>query len=639
MKKIYLILFINLLIFNLICIDEINAQEVITSGQEVRQSLKELTVKIPNLNDTLSMSVSDLSLQDFLRGIANYSHLNFDIATNIDHRITANFKNVKVIDVLEYVCTHYQLKIINFGSILSISSEVPKPPDFSSMISYHKDSDQLSVDVYQQRFVDVIKYIVSLTGKNIIPEPGLENKILTAFFRELSYNEAIEKLAFTNNLKVTFEGDSMSIFSAGGTASMPPQTNENLRPQNMQGRQPRDPSRGEYLLEVNGISGDSISIRAVNAPLDLVIKEACQRMGISFFVNGKLEELQTFEINMKPFDVFIHDLFFATKYTYYKENGLYYFGLRDNAFLKETKLVMLHNRTISKITEFLPKAIFSEVEIIEFVEQNSLIITGDYDKVNKAEKFILSIDKPIPVILIEVIIIDMMKSFGISTGIEAGIGDQPIETGGVIFPGVDVQLSGNTLNNILQSFNIPGLKEIGVKPNVYLLLQAMESQGLLNIRSTPKLSTLNGHEAVLIIGKTEYYEEENSNIVGNVGTTISTYRTYKPVEAELSITITPIVSGNNYITLEIVVNQSDFTERIKVTAPPGIVRREFRSIIRVQNQETVILGGLEESRKSDTASGTPLLSRIPLLKWLFSSRNNKNSSSRLNVFIKPTIID
>jgi type IV pilus assembly protein PilQ len=52
----------------------------------------------------------------------------------------------------------------------------------------------------------------------------------------------------------------------------------------------------------------------------------------------------------------------------------------------------------------------------------------------------------------------------------------------------------------------------------------------------------------------------------------------------------------------------------------------------------VLLGGLEEKKVSETTSGIPILSRIPILKWLFSSRVKENSFEKLNVFIKPTII-
>jgi type IV pilus assembly protein PilQ len=177
-----------------------------------------------------------------------------------------------------------------------------------------------------------------------------------------------------------------------------------------------------------------------------------------------------------------------------------------------------------------------------------------------------------------------------------------------------------------------------LNPNFYLTLKALEEQGILDVNSTPQLATLNSHEATLSIGNTEYYLEEQSNYIGSQTPQLSTSQTYKPVNAELSITIKPVVSGDDQITLEIKVEQADFTERISKTAPPGSVTRSFQSIIRVKNQETIILGGLEQKKIQDSASGVPFLSRIPIIKWLFSSRTKVNSNSKLSIFIKPTII-
>ena len=73
-------------------------------------------------------------------------------------------------------------------------------------------------------------------------------------------------------------------------------------------------------------------------------------------------------------------------------------------------------------------------------------------------------------------------------------------------------------------------------------------------------------------------------------------------------------------------------------APPGTVTRKFESLIRVRNQEMIILGGLEEKSSREASSGTPLLSRIPILKWIFSSRTKETGDSKLNIFIRPTII-
>ena len=175
-------------------------------------------------------------------------------------------------------------------------------------------------------------------------------------------------------------------------------------------------------------------------------------------------------------------------------------------------------------------------------------------------------------------------------------------------------------------------------PNFYVNIRALESQGILKVKSTPKLATLNGHEAKMSVGNTEYYFEEQQTTTSNASTNTIKTRTYKSVKADLSVTIKPFVSGDNQITLQVSVSQSDFTGKIEPGAPPGSVSREFNSLIRVKDQEMVLLGGLEEKSVSESGSGVPFLSRIPIIKWFFSSRSKEKSKSKLNIFIKPTVI-
>jgi type IV pilus assembly protein PilQ len=90
--------------------------------------------------------------------------------------------------------------------------------------------------------------------------------------------------------------------------------------------------------------------------------------------------------------------------------------------------------------------------------------------------------------------------------------------------------------------------------------------------------------------------------------------------------------------LDIFVLQSSFGARISDDAPPDISSREFSSIIRVKDQDIVVLGGLEEQMTNNSGSGVPFLARIPIIKWLFSKRKREAKKAKLTVLIKPTII-
>jgi type IV pilus assembly protein PilQ len=143
----------------------------------------------------------------------------------------------------------------------------------------------------------------------------------------------------------------------------------------------------------------------------------------------------------------------------------------------------------------------------------------------------------------------------------------------------------------------------------------------------------------MVVGNTEYYLEETSQIFANQTTTQEKIRQFKPVNADFKLTILPIVSGDDQITLDISVEQSDFTgTKLAPDAPPDQVNRSFQSLIRIRNEEMILLGGLEDKTYEDSSSGVPWLSRIPVLKWFFSSKKRAKSEDKLNIFIKPKVL-
>ena len=98
----------------------------------------------------------------------------------------------------------------------------------------------------------------------------------------------------------------------------------------------------------------------------------------------------------------------------------------------------MQHRTVDSLKRFLPNGIVKNIEIKEFVELNSFFLSGSSNKIKQVTEFIRQIDKPVPVILIEIIIIDVTKSHTVSTGISAGLGEAPETTKGSILPSIDM---------------------------------------------------------------------------------------------------------------------------------------------------------------------------------------------------------
>lgn len=295
----------------------------------------------------------------------------------------------------------------------------------------------------------------------------------------------------------------------------------------------------------------------------------------------------------------------------------------------------------SSLLEIVPEEIKSGLEIQSDKELNSFIVMGSGTDVERFKRFLEDIDKPVPVVLIEVMFLEVNKDATIETGLSWGIGKEPVKTQGGIFPDADITLGANTVNKIIGGFDGFGSFNIGkVVPEFFVSIKAMEQSGDVKILSTPKISTLNGHRAIFSNSETSYYAVTTQNFLGSQNPITSEITNYYPIDAGLMLSIKPYVSGDGQITLDIFVTQSAFNgDRIAEDAPPGINAREFSSIIRMRDQDIAVLGGLEQNYKNNSGTGVPLLSRVPVLKWLFSKRKKESSRKKLTVLIKPTIIN
>jgi len=293
----------------------------------------------------------------------------------------------------------------------------------------------------------------------------------------------------------------------------------------------------------------------------------------------------------------------------------------------------------STILNLIPEEVKEGLECKIDTELNSIYVTGTGAKIEFFKKFIKTIDKAIPVILIEVMIVEAKTSNTLEAGVTWGLGTETTTTQGSLFPTTDVTLGAKVINRIINGFSSTSIFNFGqVVPNFFATVKAMESNGDLKIKSTPKLATLNGHRASFSNGQTSYYAVVQRNIIGTDNPLTSEIKNYFPIDAKLGLDIKPYVTGDKQVLLDINVIQSSFGQRIAEDAPPDISSRNFSSVVRMKDQDIAVLGGLEENYISNTGSGIPLLARIPIIKWLFSKRVREGTKSKLTVFIKPTVI-
>ncbi|PXY43136.1 type II secretion system protein GspD [Flavobacterium hydrophilum] len=608
---------------------------------ELSRKFDELSIQKKGLNETIKIDVSGLTLHDFISSIAEEHQLNIDVDIELNQPVANNFFDVTVKDVFIHLAQKYDLEVSFMNNIIifkkrKIITVVPKKQPKIIDVTYNPENDFLSVRVENDTLSAVAKAIIDKSGKNVILAQDIKNIRISSYILNRSFDQVIEMMAKSNDLSAVKDDNGFYFLQKNTIANI------NTVSTNAKAKQPKVGLGVPGFYEVNINKNGFLQVNAYMADASDLLTEAAEKLHINYFLYNKPEnEKTTLSADNITFDELLANIFKGKKYTFKKQDNLYLIGEEATEGLRITEMIQLENRSIESIINTLPKVFSEKLEIKEFIELNGLIVSGSRSILEELKVYIKQIDKVVPMVQIEVIIVQYNKSYDIQTGMKAGLDKiNSVQTGGVLFPNSDMTLNGTSVNSLIDAFNGFGLFKLGkVTESFYLNLKLLESNSALKIESTPKIATISGHEAKLSIGETSYYFEQNNRLINsNIGNDILNSGTWKSTDANLSVSIKPYVSTDENVTLTIAVEKSSFLARAGEDAPPGKATQKFESLVRVKNGEMILLGGLDELKKENSGTGTPLISRIPVIKWFFSSRKKGKSDSKLHIFIKPTVI-
>jgi len=624
-----------------------SAQQLDPRISQVQERLQKLATVAPGLNEKVQLSVTGVSIQEFLRALAQSNKLNINIDPKLNFKVYNNFTNETAANILLFLVKEYNLDVSFIGSIMTVSPYQDMRPNLIPVkeinARYNDAGGTLSLELNNDSLAAVARKITQVSHKNIVVPSALLNKKINSFFVDAPFQTALEKLAFANGVKVAKTSDNVYVFE-------PLEDGEEVYingDKNTDVRRAFKPAAAGAAASSAGLSSRTlpggkeklISSDASNASILDLVRSASREMNKNYFLYSDIKGTISTHVSDISYDNFLSALFQGTDYTFRQENGIYLIGDRKLEGLRVNKVVQLQNRSIDTIQAMIPTEWKKGVEVREFREQNTLLLSGSGPQIAEIDSLVRRLDQIVPMVLIEVTLVDIRKNRTVTTGIKAGVADS-VKTGGTVMPGLNYTFGSGSINDFLNRLGRATSINLGhVTPNFYVNLAALEANSNVDIRSVPKLSTLNGHAATLSIGSTRYYVTRTQNIYPSVTTTQNVVtEQYNKVNADLAITIRPVVSGDDQVTLNIKVDISDFIGIPPDNAPPPTSTSKFESIIRAHNEDMIVLGGLERTENSSSGSGVPLLSRIPVLKWLFSSRSKTNGKVVTVVFIKPTII-
>lgn len=273
---------------------------------------------------------------------------------------------------------------------------------------------------------------------------------------------------------------------------------------------------------------------------------------------------------------------------------------------------------------------------------NTLIIKDSNDSIADALEMIEILDIPVRQVLIESRMVTVRDGVDEQFGVRWGFSDRQDEDGvsgsleaadsiaGGTIPAIDDRLNVNLPVNSPAGrigFTVARLVDGTI---LDLELSALETENKGEIIASPRITVANQHEAYIEQGTEIPYVQATSS-----GATSVEFK-----KAVLSMMVTPHITPDNRIILDLVVTQDTRGETVSTPTGPAVAidTQEISTQVLVENGETIVLGGIFQQTISDADTKVPLLGDLPVVGNLFKQSQQVNDKRELLIFVTPKIL-
>ncbi len=290
-----------------------------------------------------------------------------------------------------------------------------------------------------------------------------------------------------------------------------------------------------------------------------------------------------------------------------------------------------------------------EIKISSDPETNSLIIYADPYAYKSIIATIEYLDIPRKQVYIEALIMEVKTDKDFKVGVEWTFFedfkyDDGQRTGGVF---------GRTGQNFISSpGDLPSGSLLGVVgetitigsgdtqitfPNMSSFINAMATDSDVNIISTPQIITMDNKEAEIKVGANVPYVTKTDTDSTNINRTV---RTFDYRDVGVTLRLTPQINQQGNIRIELFQENTTLVPgQGEEEFAPTTLKRSANTTVTVKDGSTMVIGGLIGDTLTMGDTRVPLLSRIPLLGYLFKSMSNIRETTNLYIFLTPRIID
>jgi general secretion pathway protein D len=424
------------------------------------------------------------------------------------------------------------------------------------------------------------------------------------------------------------------------------------------------------------LNAQPINLKMNGQPTKILFETVGKLAGINVLFDSEFKETnkQSIELTGATLYQALDYLAIVSKAFWKPLSGNTIFVTQDNTTKRRDyeeqvmKVFYLTNVTTPQELQEIVTAVRSVADIqrlFVYNAQNAIIARGEADRIALAEKIIHDLDKPKSEVVVDVLVFqvssDMTRTLGAalsslsipvnfaprstistpssSTSTTASTSTPTTNTTGT------TATTGSTTTSTSASVPLALLSKVGTNDFSTVLpsgmLQAVLSDSGTRVLQSPQLRSVDNQKATLKIGEKEPIASGSFQPgVGGVGINPLVNTQFTFIDVGVNVDLTPKVHDNGEISMHIEVEISSVQSYVNLggISQPIIAQEKVIHDIRMKDGEVNLLGGLKQSSDSTTLTGIPGLSSIPVIKWLFSSKQVSKSSQELVIALIPHIV-
>lgn len=555
-------------------------------------------------------------IREAIEALCRPHSVNVWISPEVSGVVSVHLADAYLVDVFRFLVRENSLRFVVEDNIVKVYP-LEEALRFDSPVKF--DAGMLTLEFRGIPLMIGIAKIISATGINIVADQGLTGS-LSGILTRVPFKVGLEALLSSNGFAVEFR-DSIAYVSRFQDSGAP---------------------RRNAVYEVHCDSG-AITLDVRNADLQRLVEDIVLDCGLQSVLYGTLSGNVSIKCVGTNVENVFALMFRGTQYTFKQERGVYQFGPSTMEEMRTSRLIKLNHMAAEDLLKIIPVSITSKIAVTVAQGQNGFIATGPFGTIKELEQFVESFDLPQAQVLIEALVVDFSTDYLrelsiIANNTGASAADAHNEK---YYPEIQLNASGKSADRSLQDIaGRLGISNIGhLSDDFYIRLRALSQEGKANIRSRPIIAALNGHEASISIGTTQYYLLKSETIYTGASSTPTSQvsQRFETIKADISLKVTPWVTATGEIIVDIAPEFNTPQGQFDPDIPPTINHRTLRSTVRLRDGETIVLGGLVQSSETTQIDKVPLLGEIPILGRLFQNRTKSSVEAELMIFLTPKV--